>query len=171
MAKPRPMRLFEWNSMVEQFHSETDRGAAVLAGSFAEHALGTYLQHRVSSSGLAERLFGPVGPLSSFSQRIAVAFAFGQISRTQYADFELVRQVRNHFAHHPLEASFSSPEVNKLAVKMSIYSDKEAMLYHPEESRPRIAYLFTCALLCGNLLDKVEREQADHAAKVARRAK
>ena len=84
MTKPHEVGLGDWNQMVVQFHTESDRGAAIIAGSFTEHALGTYLAHRVANKALAEKLFGPVGPLSSFSQRIAVAYAFGQVTQQQY---------------------------------------------------------------------------------------
>lgn len=145
--------------MVEHFHSESDRGAAIIAGSFTEHALGTYLHYRVAEKSLAEKLFGPVGPLSSFSQRIAVAYAFRQISRRQYDDFEAIRQARNHFAHHPLNASFDSPEVQKHIARTSMFNDKDAMQYHqPEGRKCRITYLLTCGILCGQLLDTIERE-------------
>jgi hypothetical protein len=168
MAKPQTVGLGDWNQMVGHFHGESDRGAAILAGSFAEHALGTFLIDRVANTGLAEKLFGPVGPLSSFSQRIAVAYAFGQITERQYKDFEAIRQARNHFAHHPLDASFASQEVKKHVAKTSMYNDKEAMEQHKDGGRMhRIAYLLTCGILCGNLLDKVGREKSQ-SDKVAR---
>lgn len=159
MAKPQNVGLGDWNEMVGHFHAESDRGAAILAGSFAEHALGTYLHHRVADKGLAEKLFGPVGPLSSFSQRIAVAYAFRQIDERQYRDFEAIRQARNYFAHHPLDASFASPEVQKHVSKTSMYQDKELMAHHQTEGhKHRIAYLLTCGFVCGRLLDMVEKE-------------
>jgi hypothetical protein len=159
MAKPKNVGLGDWNEMVVHFHAESDRGAAILAGSFAEHSLGTFLHHRVADKGLAEKLFGPVGPLSSFSQRIAVAYAFRQINQQQYRDFEAIRQARNYFAHHPLDASFNSAEVQKHIANTSMYKDKQLMAQHKTEGQKhRIAYLLTCGFLCGRLLDTIEQE-------------
>ncbi|MBI3918498.1 MAG: hypothetical protein HY322_16010 [Betaproteobacteria bacterium] len=141
MAIPWIVGLGDWNEMVGLFHSETDRGAAILAGSFAEHALGTFLTHRVKDKNVAEKLFGPVGPLSSFSQRIAVAYAFDLISPTQYKDFESIRQARNHFAHHPLEASFGAPEVQKHTSRLAIFKDPSVLIHADPATEHRIAYL------------------------------
>ncbi|MGH8510875.1 MAG: hypothetical protein ACREU8_05700 [Gammaproteobacteria bacterium] len=58
---------------------------------------------------VADDLFGAMGPLASFRQRIAVAYAFGFLSKEDYDNLNLVRRIRNHFAHHPLEASFDMP--------------------------------------------------------------
>ncbi len=79
MTVPKELSLGKWKEMVGAFHGESDRGAAILAGSFAEHALGQYLKFRVRDKKIADALFGAIGPLSSFSQRIAIAYAFDLI--------------------------------------------------------------------------------------------
>lgn len=152
MAKPKSVGIGDWNQMVETFHNESDRGAAILAGSFAEHALGTYLIHKVSDKNIGEKLFGPVGPLSSFSQRIAVAYAFSLISKDQYEELEAIRQARNHFAHHPLEASFSSQEVQKHTAKLAIFRAIDLL---DSAEKHRRAYLLGCGLICARLLDQI----------------
>ena len=156
--KPRIVGIGDWNLMVDAFESESDRRVAILAGSFAKHALGTFLTHSVSDKKVAEKLFGPVGPLSSFSQRIAVAYAFGLITRAQYEDFEIIRQIRKHFAHHPLQASFSSPDVQKFLSGLSWYGDPEN---NGGPHNHRTAYLITCGLVSRRLLDQVEREERE----------
>jgi hypothetical protein len=149
MAKPHNLDLWDWNSMVESFHNESDRGAAVLAGGFVENYLGIYLQSFVVDPKVASDLFQAVGPLSSFSQRIAIARAFGFISKKQYDDLTLIRKIRNHFAHYPLDASFSDLPVTQLATKLSEINT--AIESHPkdEAERNRRAYLISCAMFCG----------------------
>jgi hypothetical protein len=164
MAKPTQLKLADWNRMVDYFHNESDRGAAIIAGSFLEHALGTYLEHRVINKGkkLADRLFGPDGALTTFAQRINVAYAFDQISENQFAEFHAIREARNHFAHHPLDASFASPQVQKHVAKTFIFKHEEAL--KGSDSRYRDAYLITCGMLSATLLDKMEKEIAVRAA-------
>jgi len=149
MAAPKDLQLAEWNVMMDSFDKESDRGAAVLAGGFTEHYLGNYLRLIAHDPKIGEELFGATGPLSSFSQRISVAYAFEFISRQHYADLSIVRRIRNHFAHHPMEVSFSSNDVVQLArtlttVQMAKDSrpESDAMLY-------RRAYLFACGGFCG----------------------
>jgi len=59
------------------FLQETDRGAAVLAGSYAENLLGLYLQSFMVDKSVAEKMFGAHGSLATFSQRIDFAQGFG----------------------------------------------------------------------------------------------
>jgi hypothetical protein len=161
MAKPREVDFAHWNEMVGSFHNESDRGAAILAGSFAENALGHYLRFRMRDQEVADALFSPMGPLSSFSQRIAIAYAFGLIPKQRYRDFELIRKIRNHFAHHPMDTTFATAEVQKLAAGLSMMDTASEQ----KESRPgyraRIAYLLTCGISCGSLLDAMEKAKAN----------
>lgn len=156
MAKLHEIDISNWNEMVGTFHDESDRGAAILAGSFLENVLGHFLTSKVAEPAIAEKLFGPVGPLSSFSQRIAVAYAFKFISKKQYQDFEAVRQARNHFAHHPLNASFAAPEVQKHTAKLGVFNDPGWETEEVGASKHRAAYLLACGFLVVGLSDLEE---------------
>ena len=98
--------------MVALFENESDRGAAVLAGSFVENHLGLYLRSQMKDPSLADRMFSSEGPLSTFSQRIDLAQAFGFLSKEQCADLHLIKKIRNYFGHHPKEASFTDKPVS-----------------------------------------------------------
>jgi hypothetical protein len=157
MAIPKDLNLGDWNEMVGSFHAESDRGAAILAGSFTEHALGRYLRFRMKDPKVADDLFAPMAPLANFAQRIAIAYAFGLIPEILYRDFDIIRRIRNHFAHHPMDASFSVPEVRQLAARLSSMEDAKED-HHPKPGhRARIAYLLACGICCGRLLDAIQK--------------
>ena len=156
MAKPKELSIGEWNEMVGTFHEESDRGAAILAGSFAEHALGQYLKFRIRDKKVADALFDAMGPLSSFSQRIAIAYAFDFISQVQYEDFETIRKIRNHFAHHPLETTFNTNDIKQLCAALSMFKETSHEQYPAPGERYRIAYLLGCGILCARFLDTIE---------------
>lgn len=156
MAKPKDLSLGEWNQMVDTFHNESDRGAAILSGSFAEHALGQYLKFRIRDKKVADKLFDAMGPLSSFSQRISIAYAFDLISSAQYKDFEIIRKVRNHFAHHPLDTTFNTNDIKQLCTSLSMFKETAFEQSPKPGERHRVAYLLTCGILCGRLLDAIE---------------
>ncbi len=123
--KPVEATLADYQSMVTLFENESDRGAAVLAGSYVENHLGLYLRSRMIVPSVADRMFSSDGPLSTFSQRIDLAHAFGFLSKEQCADLHLIKKIRNHFAHHPKEASFNDKPVsdwveNLIATKTKI---------------------------------------------------
>ena len=114
MSKPKLVTEATTHAALASLSEESDRGAAVLAGSMVENALGQYLEHHCRSYASAptiERLFGSTGPISTFSQRILIAAAFGLISKTQQRQLDYIRDIRNYFSHHPEHATFSDPQV------------------------------------------------------------
>ncbi|GAB3663803.1 MltR family transcriptional regulator [Ramlibacter alkalitolerans] len=149
MPAPAELELFQWNVMMDAFNRESDRGAAVLVAGFVENYLGSYLRSLVKDPQVAGDLFGAMGPLSSFSQRIAVAYAFGFITKEHYENLTLVRRIRNHFAHHPLDVSFATNEVAQLAKRLSSF--QVAKDSHPRDDAEiyRRAYMFASAFFCG----------------------
>src|SRR5947208_16867313 len=76
MATPEPITLNDYQSIVADYHSESDRAAIVLAGSFVEHYLANYLKHFMVQDESTKPLFSGFGPFSTFDQRISTAYAF-----------------------------------------------------------------------------------------------
>jgi hypothetical protein len=152
LAAPENLDLHKMNEMVGTFHKESDRGAAILAGSFVEHYLGLFLRSKTIDEKIAEKLFDAMGPLASFSQRIAIAYAFGFIDKHQHTDLDLVRKIRNHFAHNPLNGTFQDNEVKTKVTLLSTYGKSEG--YKADHGRQ--VYLFACAVLCGKFETKMQ---------------
>lgn len=154
MALPEKLDIDLLNKMVPAFTKESDRGAAILAGSFLEHYLGLFLRSLAVDEAVAEKLFGSMGPLSTFSQRIAVAYAFGFIDKQAYANIEHIRKIRNYFAHHPIYGSFQEEEVKKRVLLLSTYGGTPEQ-YSTDHARQ--VYLYTCALFCGEFESSMRR--------------
>jgi len=161
MAKLKELSLGERNEMTSAFHEESDRGAAILAGSFVEHTLGQYVKFRIRDKKLADTLFGAMGPLSSFDQRIAIAYAFDLISQVQYKDFETIRKIRNHFAHHPLDTTFNTNDIKQLCAALSMFKETSHESHPAPGERHRIAYLLSCGISCGRLLNTIEAAEKE----------
>ncbi len=124
--KPINTSLTDFQLMITMFKNESDRGAAVLAGGYVENHLALFLKSRMKDLSIADRIFSSEGPLSTFSQRITIAQAFGFLSKEQCADLNLIKNIRNHFAHHPMDASFDEKPVsdwtqNLIATKTKIF--------------------------------------------------
>ena len=93
-----------------EFQDETDRACAVLAAAFLDRALGELLHGFMRDDPkVRERLFGRNHPLTTFGARIDLAFALGLIGTTEHHDLDLVRKIRNHFAHELTGLSFDTP--------------------------------------------------------------
>jgi DNA-binding MltR family transcriptional regulator len=164
MAKPRDLHLGDWNDIVRTMESESDRGAAVLAGGFTEHLLGSYLQAKATVPDAADDLFSAVGPLSSFSQRIAVAYAFGFINKKYYNDLSLIRRIRNHFAHYPVDTTFDTKEVSALAQKLSTFALAVRSDTKPHAKHARLAYLFACAMFAAAANEQISKRKSTASA-------
>jgi hypothetical protein len=146
--KPIDATLKDYQSMVLLFQNESDRGAAVLAGSYVENHLGLYLQSKMTDPSAAKRVFSSDGSLATFSQRIDFAQAFGFLSKAQCSDLNLIKMIRNHFAHHPKDASFNDKPVsdwvaNLIATKtMATLADGTKVAI----GNPRLSYLISAGM-------------------------
>lgn len=161
--KPKDLKLINYNSMVEAFHSESDRGAAVLAGSYAENVLGKYLAYKCTDKSKEEDLFGSNGPLSTFSQRILISESFGLISKNTAETLNYIRKVRNHFAHHPLDASFGSSPVREwIEVLRGLIELREDQEETRSEMTNRNVYLICCGFFSASTHVKMG-DRGNHA--------
>jgi len=88
------------NTLVPTLDSMDERGLVLSLAAFAEEALGhllkTYLLKNVSAEKLLDGFNAPFG---TFSTRIKGCHALGLIEDTQANDLELLRKIRNEFAH------------------------------------------------------------------------
>ena len=93
---------------VAELAEEGERSAVVLGASRADSLLeellkGTMRRH----PGGSDNLFDPDRPLGSFSSRIALAFRLGLIDETCEHALQMLRKIRNDFAHSAARASLS----------------------------------------------------------------
>src|SRR5690606_37481533 len=54
---------------------------------------------------------GPNAPLGTFSSRVLSAYCLGLISEDEFKDIEIIRKIRNDFAHNLLEISFDNQSI------------------------------------------------------------
>ena len=79
---------------------ETERGQVLVAASLIEQLLEETLKNFLLELKEASRLFDtPNAPLSTLAAKSLMAFSLCLISREEFKDLEIVRKVRNEFAH------------------------------------------------------------------------
>jgi len=106
-------------TVTEEFKGATDRATAIVAGAFLDDALGSLLQSfMVIDAGSDDALFANNGPLSTFSAKILLAFRLGIISARERSDLEVVRKIRNRFAHEVSLNSFTDQSTRDLCRNM-----------------------------------------------------
>jgi hypothetical protein len=110
--KPIQVDLSDHNRIVLEFKNESDRGAAVLAGSLLENYLAKYLKHHMVDDPEIDKMFDGFGAFSDLGKRIECAYAFRFISQKEKRVLDFIKKIRNHFAHNPFEAGFNKEPVS-----------------------------------------------------------
>jgi DNA-binding MltR family transcriptional regulator len=100
---------------------------------------------------MAEKLLSTNGLLGAFGARANCAYAFGFINKVVHQDLGVIIEIRNHFAHHPLDATFDGDKIPGLVEKLSHYNP----------GRPRRdVYVMTCAVHGVGMLAAISGAQA-----------
>lgn len=161
-----PEEIVRFHRVRLELVSQTDRGAAVLGGAYVDSILCEAIKTRLRDLKLPKqvtlfgRLFKGYGPLAAFSARIDIGYSLHLIGEHTYADLQIIRGIRNDFAHD-LEVgspdkglSFSSPSIcarcdnlwlpkNDYYAKNSAAAQEDAHLDHP-----RGQYMFAVFKCC-----------------------
>jgi hypothetical protein len=91
---------------------ESDRGCALLAGSYLDSQLEKVLRKKmVGNKKHLDNLFDFNGPLGTFSGRITITYSLGLISKNDLNDLQLVRKIRNTFGHSPSIIDFENEKI------------------------------------------------------------
>lgn len=73
------------------------------------------------SNTMRESLFKNYGPLSSFSAKIDLAYAWEKIDEETRDDLRVLKEIRNQFAHSPMLRHVNDAEMEKLFRKFKGY--------------------------------------------------
>lgn len=91
---------------------ETDRGCALMTAAFLESELESLLKEKfLGTDKEVEKLFEFNGPLGTFSSKAKLPYALGLISKSTFQDLEIIRNIRNDFAHNYKFIDFSTTSI------------------------------------------------------------
>ncbi|QAU47215.1 hypothetical protein [Bradyrhizobium guangzhouense] len=100
----------EFNKQIRS--EENDRGAALLAVTNADMALTQVIYNVLRPDDVAkDRLEQEGGPLQSFGQRITMGRVLGIYGSDTQHNLDLLRHIRNAFAHAHIPITFQTKEV------------------------------------------------------------
>jgi hypothetical protein len=100
-------------AILDGMREDPDRSAALVGAAILESGLERILIHnlKVKTAELKEQLFQLRGPLGDFSSKISMAVAYGFISEAYGGELQIIRKMRNVFAHAITTVSFDTPEI------------------------------------------------------------
>ena len=106
---------------LKELQKETPRGAVVLSGVVLADLLGKTLEnYLINHKDVKGLLYGGISaPLGTFSARILMAFGLRLIDEKEYQNLQVLRKIRNHFAHN-LQASFDDQKIKDLCKLLDV---------------------------------------------------
>lgn len=111
--KPEDLEYF--SKFLKEFQAETDRGAALVGAALLDEQLLELLKsHLLKKKQSKELLEGGTAPLGTFSARIKASYCLGLITDLEHKQLQLIRKVRNEFAHHVHGLSFGDDAITAL---------------------------------------------------------
>lgn len=138
-------------------HESNDRGATLLVMANCDLAL-TQSIHRVLKvpEDFRQRLEADGGPLSTFLQRILMGRALAVYGEMMQHNLDLLRHLRNAFAHSHVPITFETPEIAEAIAHFKVQTllppynlGAESKLY-PEE--PKARFHHACETMSHNLI-------------------
>lgn len=89
----------EFVPFAQELHAESDRGMALSGTSYLDDRLGQLIESYLCETNAKRLIWESNAPLGTFSARISMAFALGLVSEKERDQLNMLRKVRNHFAH------------------------------------------------------------------------
>lgn len=137
---------------IEELQQGPDRTTAILAGVFIDELLRMLLESfLVADAKVQKELFSPERPLSTLSARTKMAYSLGLISKVAYDDIEIIRNIRNAFAHSLHGISFEHELVRKEVRSLHCIQQFQP----PADAPSRYFYIIATVILLSYIVRKV----------------
>jgi DNA-binding MltR family transcriptional regulator len=102
-------------------HTQGDRSVAIVGAAYLDTVLELLLRNfLVEDENALGKLFDQDRPLSTFSARINMSYCLGLLTRSEYRELDLIRQIRNHFAHQLHGVAFDDPVISDKCRALSL---------------------------------------------------
>jgi DNA-binding MltR family transcriptional regulator len=114
MKTPSKHRVYE--KEIEKLKKASHAGTVLVSAAEIDSALRNLLlcKMRKLSIKKAQRIFGSCGPLDHFSPKIDIAYALELFEDGLYNDLQIIKNIRNEFAHPKGWTDFRTPAVAEL---------------------------------------------------------
>ena len=100
-----------YNEFQKQYDGESDRSVVILASSYLDNYLELLIKLKLADHKVANKLFEGYGPFATFSAKTDVALVLGVITEHTHTDLNIIRKIRNIFAHEVKTLSFETTQI------------------------------------------------------------
>lgn len=95
----------------DDLEAQSDRGAAIVGAALLDRRLEEIIRIRLVEDQITEDLLNQTQALSSFGVKINLAFSLGLYGEKIRRDLDLIRRIRNEFAHFERPLNFEDDSV------------------------------------------------------------
>jgi hypothetical protein len=163
------LTLADLPQLEAEMYGFNDRARAVMLGAMIEAFLEKFLLYRTRPTLNADdrrQLFDFRGPLGDFASKILIAYAFNWYGPDTRNDLDLIRILRNEFAHSRKSFDLTTPEVASVCGNLRMPKRHSGFIpsawlrsvpsSEAENARnidhPRTRFITTCHILAEGLL-------------------
>lgn len=137
-----PDRVIVLENVIElrdNLSKESDRGLALMAAAYIDDRLEVLLKaYFVDDKKIIKRMFDFTGSLGNFSSRLDIACSLGLIAKNIYNDCNIIKKIRNDFAHVSKPMTFNDEPIHSKCLTLST---------HGIDNHQRTKALFTRTLM------------------------
>jgi hypothetical protein len=145
------------HALEHEMYNSPDRASAIVLGSLVEKAIEKLLRTNLRPQGINE-LFKHTGLLGDFSAKIQMGYALRLFGGQTRKDLNIIRTLRNQFAHSRRPIEFSTPVVKRCCDELTYpdapgvhisfnYLNKvsdELLREAADNKHPRTRYFMSC---------------------------
>lgn len=152
-----------------EVYGANDRARAVMLSAIVETALEIFIRNKTRptlNSDDTSKLLDQSGLLGDFGAKILAGYAFNFYGPDTRYDMDLIRILRNGFAHSRRHFQFTTPEVAGICLQLRAPDSSGAFIPHAwlrlasrddvrdasDTKHPRTRYVMTCHIIAERLL-------------------
>ena len=144
-SNPSIKSIAEFIRIRRLLDQESDRGCVLFAASHMDHKLSILFQKiLIGNKTHLDSILAFNGPLGSFSSKTKLAYSLGILRRKEFEDIEVLRKIRNEFAH-----SIETLAFQDLKIKQLIRNFK--LLANPDHDNPKYHFISIVGLIFSRL--------------------
>jgi hypothetical protein len=144
-------------ALLSELQNVSDRVAAISAAAFLDDTLGAALLARFVTMGVTwkDRLFSSENaPFGLFYSKTVAGYALGLFGPNTYAELNIIRKIRNEFAHTATPLQFSDALIIALCAKLNAQPVEGLGTLLPMETGPKVDYVRTVYAIATRLLNQ-----------------
>jgi DNA-binding MltR family transcriptional regulator len=133
----------DYQGFLDELQGEGDRNAAIIGAAFLDEQLRQLLvNYFVNDEKEVALLTSGDSPLGAFAARIRAAYCMGLISKEDFEDLKIIKDIRNAFAHQLHGRSFSDSDIAEAYARLGNHKRFQSIQAHTSREMFELTTVF-----------------------------